>query len=72
MPLEKSRSRAAISRNIATEVQAGKPQKQAVAIAMREAGMPRKDAMHAEIESYLDCAARGDGAGMAKHFQGNK
>lgn len=72
MPLEKGRSRAAVSHNIATEIKAGKPQKQAVAIAMREAGMSRKDAMHTEIESYLDCAARGDGAGMAKHFRGGK
>ena len=33
MPLEKGKSKAALSRNIATEVKAGKPQKQAVAIA---------------------------------------
>jgi len=46
MPLEKGSSKETISKNIATEMQHGKPQKQAVAIAMREAGVPKpaKDA----------------------------
>jgi hypothetical protein len=34
MPLEKSASKGAVSRNIKTEKAAGKPQKQAVAIAL--------------------------------------
>lgn len=34
MPLIKSKSKEAISKNIKTEIAAGKPQKQAVAIAM--------------------------------------
>lgn len=34
MPLDKSRSRKAVSANIETEMAAGKPQKQAVAIAL--------------------------------------
>lgn len=34
MPLDKSGSRASVSRNIKTELAAGKPQKQAVAIAL--------------------------------------
>ena len=38
MPLEKGSSKAVISRNIRKEIESGKPQKQAVAIAMREAG----------------------------------
>lgn len=37
MPLEKGKSREAISDNISTEVHAGKPKKQAVAIALNTA-----------------------------------
>lgn len=37
MPLMKGKSRAAVSANIKTEVAAGKPQKQAVAIALNTA-----------------------------------
>ena len=38
MPLKKGRSRKVIASNIKTEMAAGKPQKQAIAIAMRKAG----------------------------------
>lgn len=38
----KSKSKKGISENIRREVEAGKPQKQAVAIAMFEAGKSRK------------------------------
>lgn len=38
MPLKKGKSRKAIQSNIRTEMAAGKPQKQAVAIALRKAG----------------------------------
>jgi hypothetical protein len=41
MPLKKGKSRKAISHNIRTEYKAGKPLKQAVAIAMRVAGKPK-------------------------------
>jgi hypothetical protein len=44
MPLKKGRSKAVISQNIRTEIAAGKPQKQAVAIALHTAGVPRKKA----------------------------
>jgi len=42
MPLEKGKSKEAFSHNVATEIKAGKPQKQAVAIAYSVA---RKDAV---------------------------
>lgn len=41
MPLEKGSSREVIGRNISTEMEAGKPQKQAIAIAMSKAGKAR-------------------------------
>ena len=49
MPLQKSKSKEAISKNIKTEIGAGKPKKQAVAIALdvaRKAGakIPKKKA----------------------------
>jgi hypothetical protein len=37
MPLKKGKSKADISSNIRTEVEAGKPQKQAIAIALNTA-----------------------------------
>jgi hypothetical protein len=37
MPLTKGKSKAAVSKNIKTEMAAGKPQKQAVAIALSTA-----------------------------------
>jgi len=41
MPLKRGSSKAAISANIRTEKEHGKPQKQAVAIALRKAGVPK-------------------------------
>lgn len=42
MPLAKGKSKATISKNIATEVRAGKPVKQAAAIAYSVAGEAKK------------------------------
>lgn len=42
MPLRKGKSRSVISANIQTELKAGKPRRQAVAIALRTAGVPKK------------------------------
>ena len=42
MPMRKGRSKKIISENIATEIKAGKPKDQAIAIAMSKAGKKKK------------------------------
>jgi hypothetical protein len=43
MPLKSGSSKAVVSANIKTEIAAGRPQKQAVAIALSKAGKSKKD-----------------------------
>ena len=42
MPLKKGKSKKVISQNIRTEIEAGRPRDQAIAIAMSKAGKKRK------------------------------
>ena len=42
MPLKKGKSKKVVSANIKTEMAAGKPQNQAIAIALSEAGKSKK------------------------------
>jgi len=56
MPLKEGSSQEAISENIATEVNAGKPQKQAEAIAYSVAGKSRVDAFCDAVASMCERA----------------
>lgn len=42
MPLKRGSSQKVVSSNIRTEIKAGRPRKQAIAIALRKAGKARK------------------------------
>lgn len=53
MPLKTGSSEKVISQNIATERNAGKPEDQAVAIAMQKAGKARHDELTAHGERIM-------------------
>lgn len=65
MPLESGKSKAAFSHNVATEMKAGKPQKQAVAIAyakQREDADSKSNRIQ-ELKKYLETKSRVIGGG---------
>ena len=68
MPLKEGSSRETISQNIATEIRAGKPPKQAAAIAYSKA---RGDDVTG-IHTFMDACARGDSAAIAAWQKGQK
>lgn len=56
MPLKRGYSRKTVSRNIRTEIRAGRPQKQAVAIAMAVARKARKKAKRGKRKKKREAA----------------
>lgn len=53
MPLVKGKSKSAISENIRREVHAGRPQKQAIAIAYSVAGKSRKNRKRTRARKHM-------------------
>ena len=62
MPLKRGSSRETISENIRREMRAGRPHKQAIAIALRAAGVPRKPKSKSKSKPKSKSAARGRAA----------
>jgi hypothetical protein len=68
MPLIKSKSKEAFGKNVAAELRAGKPQKQAVAIAYATKRAAKKDGggLYANIHAKQERIANGSGEHMRK------
>lgn len=67
MPLKRGRSQKTVSSNIKTEVAAGRPQKQAVAIALHEADQSKE---HAKAEGESQAGEHGNRSSFESHKLG--
>jgi hypothetical protein len=74
MPLSHGKSKAAFSKNVKTEMEHGKPQKQAVAIAYAVKRRRKHEAHGGEMEGCTQCYAEGGGVGegVYKKRRGNE